>query len=207
MRTWVKTCALAAALLPISAFADTLSFSYSNAADGNLVADFTLDIVNGYAVSGTGTVTSTALGGATDTLTLLPYNGTLPAGDGSINVTNNPVANGFTWHTVPGSGGADFQADNVVNTTPSPFYFDTYGVVFSISNSSNALVGGLNIFDGDPTFAGYSDNFGAGGNAYSYAGEGTQTPVPLPPALALLVGGLGGMGALTRVRRRTPFTA
>ena len=136
-----------------SASAEVLSFTYTNAADGNLSANFTINIVGGYAVSGTGMVTSSFLSG-TDTLNLVTYQTTLPAGDGSINVTNSPVTNGFTWHTVPGGTGADFLADNIVNT--SPLYFDTYGIVFSI-NGGGSIVGGLNIFDGSPTFTGYSD--------------------------------------------------
>ena len=143
------------------AAAEVLSFTYTNAADGNLTANFTINVVGGYAVSGTGMVTSSFLAG-TDTLDLVTYQTTLPAGDGSINVTNIPVTNGFTWHTVPGGSGPDFLADNVVNTSPSPLYFDTYGIAFSI-NSGPSIVGGLNIFDGSPTFTGYSDNFSGGG--------------------------------------------
>jgi hypothetical protein len=198
MRRLIKAVVLGAtALLPLCAFADTLSFTYTDAADGNLVADFSIDVVNGYAVSGTGTVTSTLLG-ATDTLNLVTFNSTLPAGDGGINVTNTPVTNGFTWHTVPGSTGPDFLADNVVNEPPAPLSFDTYGVVFSISNAANSIVGGLNIFDGSPTFAGYSDNFSGGGQTLSYAAQGTLAPVPLPAGAWLLLSGLGCFGAFSR---------
>jgi hypothetical protein len=186
---------LSAGLLGTLAFANpaaasVLSFTYTNAADGNLSANFSIDVVGGYAVSGTGMVTSSFLSG-TDTLDLVTYQTNLPAGDGSINVTNNPVTNGFTWHTVPGGTGADFLVDNVVNT--SPLYFDTYGIVFSI-NSGTSIVGGLNIFDGSPTFKGYSDNFSGGGVVESYAGLGTLTPTPLPAALPLFASGLGAIG-------------
>ena len=183
------------------AAADVLSFMYTNPADGNLTANFTIDVEGGYAVSGTGFVTSSLLGG-TDTLNLVTYQTMLPAGDGSINVTNNPVTNGFTWHTVPGGTGADFQADNVVNTSPSPLYFDTYGIVFSI-DSGASIVGGLNIFDGAGVFTGYSDNFSGGGTVKSYAGLGTLEPTPLPAALPLFAGGLGFVGYLTRRKKRT----
>src|SRR5664279_147259 len=54
------------------AAATVLSFTYTNAADGNLTANFTIDVVGGYAVSGTGTVTSSFLSG-TDTLNLVTY--------------------------------------------------------------------------------------------------------------------------------------
>jgi hypothetical protein len=72
-------------------------------------------------------------------------------------------------------------------------YFDTYGIVFSI-NSGPSIVGGLNIFDGSPTFTGYSDNFSGGGVVESYAGLGTLTPTPLPAALPLFASGLGAIG-------------
>ena len=133
----------------------------------------------------------------------MTYQTALPAGDGSINVTNNPVTNGFTWHTVPGSTGPDFQVDNVVNTSPSPLYFDTYGILFSIS-SGGSIVGGLNIFDGSPTFTGYSDNFSGGGKNVGYLGVGTLTSVetPLPAALPLFATGLGALGLLGWRRKR-----
>ena len=96
--------------------AGSVSFTYSDPTEGGLIANFTVDVVGGYAISGSGTITSSLLAGPED-LTLLAYNGSLPAGAGSINVTNNPVLNGFTWHTVPGSSGPDFLVDNVVNSS------------------------------------------------------------------------------------------
>ncbi len=83
-----------------------VSFTDTDPAEGSLVANCTVDVIGGFAISGTGTVTST-LFPAPENLTLLTGSSTLPAGGGSINDTGILAPSGFTWHTVPNSGGAD----------------------------------------------------------------------------------------------------
>lgn len=177
-----------------------VSFIYTDSAEGNLIANFTVDVVSGLAVSGTGTVTST-LFASPDNLTLVTGNSTLPAGGGSINFTHSPVPSGFTWHTVPGSGGADFLADAVVNASAP--YLDNNGLSFLISNIANPIVGGINIYANTSSAdSSFTANLGVGGNCYECygAGNGKLTAVPIPAAAWLLLSALAGMGSFVRRR-------
>lgn len=181
--------------------AQDISFTYTDPAEGNLVADFTLDVVSGLAVSGSGTITSSLIPG-TDNLTLITASSTLPAGGGSINPTGAPGPSGFTWHTVPGSTGPDFLSDAVVNAGAP--YFDDYGLSFLISSMSNPIVGGINIYaNGSSADSSYTTNLSVSGNCYECygTGAGTLAPVPLPPADWLFLSGVVGVAALARRRK------
>jgi hypothetical protein len=189
------------------ASAQDVSFTYSDPAEGNLVANFTVDVEGGLAVSGSGTITSSLISG-TDDLTLITASSTLPAGGGSINPTGVPGPSGFTWHTVPGSGGADFLSDAVVNGGAP--YLDDFGLSFLISSISNPIVGGINIYaNSSSADSSYTGNLGVGGNCYECygSGAGTLSPVPLPPADWLFLSGVVGVAALARKRKGSELTA
>jgi hypothetical protein len=185
---------------PTLANATSESFHYFSASAGGLTADFTVDVVGGLALSGTGTVSSTSFLG-TYNLILLTASSTLPAGNGSITPTpgspSYDLGSGFTWHGVTGSGGADFLGDAVVNASAN--YFDDYGLIFEVTNqSTNAIVGGLNIWANTnaPT-ALYATNLSVNGsNVFENSGNGTLdvTPVPEPASWATAFTGLGLMG-------------
>jgi len=159
-------------------------------------------VVGGNAVSGTGTITSTLLSGP-ENLSLVTASSTMPAGAGSINVTNTPVPGGFTWHTVPGSTGPDFLVDTVVNASAP--YLDYYGLAFSINDpNTNAIVGGIAFWANNPADPStlYTGSLSINGQCYQCysTGQGTlaASPVPLPAGYALFMGGLGLMGFISR---------
>jgi len=182
------------------------SFQYFSASAGNITADFTVDVVGGVAVSGSGSFSSTALGSFD--LLLLTSSSVLPAGDGSINPTPGSPAgdlgSGFTWHGVAGSGGADFIGDAVVNSSPN--YLDDYGLIFAVvDRNTNAIVGGFNPWaNSDDPAALYATNLSVNGT-YVYEGSGngvlTAAAVPESDTCALMLVGLGLVGFMGRRRR------
>ena len=171
------------------------SFDYFSASAGGLSADFTVDVVGGLALSGAGTLSSLSFPG-TYNLTLLTASSTLPSGNGGINPTPSTpsygLGSGFTWHGVTGSGGADFIGDSVVNAGLN--YFDDYGLIFAVINqSTNAIVGGLNIWANTnaPTALYATELSVNGNNVFENSGNGTLSADPLPEPGTLALIGLG----------------
>lgn len=191
---------------PTPANATLESFHYFSASAGGLSADFTVDVVGGLALSGTGTASSTSFLG-TYNLTLLTASSTLPSGNGSINPTpgspSYDLGSGFTWHGVTGSGGADFIGDAVVNAIPN--YLDDYGLIFELTNqNTNAIVGGLNIWantrDASSLYA--TELSVNGSNVFENSGNGTLNATAVPEPATMFLGGLGLIAFGFAARRR-----
>ena len=180
------------------------SFNYNSSSAG-VTANFTVDVLNNLAQSGTGTV---SFNSGVYGLTLLTASSILPSGNGGINPTpgypSYDLGSGFTWHGVTGSGGADFMGDSVVNSTPN--YFDDYSLIWEVTNqSTNAIVGGLNIWANTNTPASlYATNLSINGtNVFQSSGNGTFTvaAVPEPGEWMLMLCGLCLVGYIATRRK------
>jgi len=209
MKTKLVVTLFACGLLagPTLANAAQESFNYYSASAGGLSANFTVDVVGGLALSGTGSISSTSFAG-TYNLTLLTASSTLPSGNGGINPTpgspSYDLGSGFTWHGFTGSGGADFIGDSVVHASAN--YLDDYGLIFKLTNqSTNAIVGGLNIWSNTNTPSSlYATELSVNGqNVLENSGNGTLnvTAVPEPESYAMMIAGLGLLGVLVRRRK------
>lgn len=195
--------ALGALLLGGAASAQSvLSFNYTDTS-GNIDANFTLTVVNGEAISATGTITSSVLSG-TDSLVLVNAATVFGAGQGSQGIAGPSGsctdASCFTWQAVPGSGGGNLQADTVVYVNGNPQYFDSSGILLGIKNASGTFVGGLNIWGAGTA---YQDGF-AGAGLVNYGNNGilTVASVPEVDAWALMLTGMALTGLAARRRRR-----
>ena len=208
LRIGLPLAALALSLtLALPAHATQESFTYFSASAGGLSANFTVDVIGGVALSGTGTVSSASFPG-TYNLSLLSASSVLPSGNGSINPTPAMPAyglgSGFTWHGVTGSGGADFIGDSVVNASAN--FLDDYGLIFKLTNqSTNAIVGGLNIWaNTNAPSSLYATNLSLNGqNSFESSGNGTLNivAVPEPETYAMMLAGLGVLGIAARRRK------
>jgi hypothetical protein len=207
MKNLAKTLAVVTVLTGSTfAHAAQESFHFYSASAGGVTADFTLDVINGLAVDGSGTLSSSAFSGNYD-LTLLTAASVLQPGEGTINPTpgtpSYDLGSGFTWRGVPLAGGVDFIGDAVVKASPN--YLDDFGLIFKLTNqSTHAAVGGLNIFSNTNTPSSlYATALSINGtNTFENSGNGVLTAVPEPSTWMLMFGGLSLLAFVGR-RRKT----
>lgn len=171
---------------PAIAAADT-SYDFDFEANG-ISAKGTLDVLNGQAVSGTGTVSSALLIPSPESLTLVTQS------TAGVHVLD-PATNGGATLSYRFGGGTDLIGDTTFNASAP--YTSGNGLVFTVGGPNNT---GFNLWSsGGMIYAGFL----AGNNNYNEFDNGTLTvnPVPLPPAAELLGGALLLMGLVASVRR------
>lgn len=162
-----SACAVAALLLATPARAMEVSYDFS--ASG-LSADFTLDVVGGQAIDGSGMVTSVVLGGTQD-ITLLT-----PSSAGVNDLGGNNLSYRF-------GGGTDLIGDTSVP-------IDGNGLVFATYDANDD---GLNIWaNGDGT----DTAFVAGNNGVYNSFVGQLAETPDPGSWACMLGGLAILALL-----------
>jgi hypothetical protein len=200
---------------PTLANATQESFHFFSASAGGLSADFTVDVVGGLALNGTGSLSSTSFSGAYTLSLVTASTSPVPGGSGQINaspsVPSYGLGSGFTWQNMHGTGGANFSVDAVVNATPN--YLDDYGLAFAVYDSSSNMVGAFNPWANTNTAgSAYATNLilspNGSGTYIAYitenSGNGTLTvsAVPEPESYAMLLAGLGLVCLAGRRRQR-----
>jgi hypothetical protein len=176
---------IASMMGPVIASAET-TYAFDFEANG-ISAKGTLDVLNGQASSGGGTITSSVLVPSPESLTLVTL------ATSGVNVLD-PAANGGATLSYRFGGGTDLIGDTIFNAG-APF-ISSNGLVFLVSGSNNT---GFNMwFSGGESHAGFL----AGDNNYNQFDGGTLTvnPVPLPPAVSMLAGALLLLGLGSSLR-------
>jgi hypothetical protein len=175
--------------VPVIAAADQVyDFTYT---DANATVTGTLDVSGGQALSGSGTITSTAYLGGSEPITLVTL---------STPGVNNLGGGNLSYRF---GGGTDLIGDTVFNSSDP--WVDTQGLVFLIGGPGD---NGFNIWANSTSPGGSYTGFVAGNSNYGSAnGTFTATPVPLPAGVWLLLSGLAGMGLVSRRRIVAGITA
>ncbi|MBY0468309.1 MAG: PEP-CTERM sorting domain-containing protein, partial [Burkholderiaceae bacterium] len=132
----------------------------------------------------------------------------LSLGGGTLKLTNAGGANGQTFSSLL------LGANSAIDLGGSSLTFNSLGSVIAgraltlfdyvVSLSPDYAIRILGDVSNDSNFLALIAGLTINGVAASYRFDGTYTdisPVPLPPSLALLLGGLGCMGMLYQRRR------
>lgn len=178
---------IALGLAASAASAATKSFEFTSSENGGLIANFSLDVVGGQAIGGTGTISAPSYLSGFETLSLVTLStpGVHDLGGGNLSYRFG--------------GGTDLIGDTAVP-------IDGGGPVFFVNTPGNpALDVGFNVWsNGGTSYTGF-----LAGNDGIYAsfngGLASVSPVPLPAAMPLfgaVLAGLGGFGWL-RNRKKT----
>jgi hypothetical protein len=181
-KTLLTAAAVVAALLaPSMASAAIEEFQFNSA---HIAASFSVDVVDGEAVNGSGELWSSYwTGPASMTLVTLSTPGVHDLGAGSLSYRFG--------------GGADLIGD-----TAAPI--DGSGLVFTVNTNPNLDVG-FNLWNnGDGSFTGFiAGNSLAAGQRIIYSGEtGALTAVPEASTWAMMLAGFGGLGFAAFYRSR-----
>jgi len=178
---------------PSVAAADTIyDWTYT---DGSVSATGTLDVSNGQALSGTGTITSSAYLGGSESLTLLTA-----SSPGVDDLGNGNFSYRF-------GGGTDLIGDTIFNSGDP--WVSTNGLVFAIGGPGD---NGFNVWANSTgpggSYTGFLAGDGGNGNILYETGVGefaaSVTAVPAPAASLMLLSGLVGLGLIGLRRKAAP---